>query len=122
MSGNREQRPSDGPRDASPRGSRPFYTPGAGGFRHAVERRSAVPLVWLHQAPRWILPAAMAGVLLGGLLLEGIPGAALLVLLAVFIGWLAFLAWPALSTGQRTLRCAALVVLVGLALARVGLF
>jgi len=100
------------------RGSRPlpqgdaFYTPGAGRLRREIERRSAVPLVWLHQAPRWILPTCMAGVFLAGLLLSGPLGALLLALLALFFSWLAFLAWPSLRTGERAMR----VVVIGVLL------
>ncbi|MFW5419560.1 hypothetical protein J0910_23370 [Nocardiopsis sp. CNT-189] len=100
------------------RGSRPlpqgdsFYTPGAGRLRREIERRSAVPLVWLHQAPRWILPAGMAGVFLAGLLLSGPAGALLLGLLALFFSWLAFLAWPSLGGGERAMR----VVVIGVLL------
>ncbi|WP_017536653.1 DUF6703 family protein [Nocardiopsis halophila] len=89
-----------------------FFTPGAGPLRRRIEQASAVPLVWLHQAPRWILPVAMAGVFIAGLLLAGPLGGLLLVVLAAFIGWLAFLAWPGLRTGERAMR---LLVVGGLA-------
>ncbi|MDA2802993.1 DUF6703 family protein [Nocardiopsis suaedae] len=89
-----------------------FFTPGAGPLRRRVEQVSAVPLVWLHQAPRWILPVAMAAVFITGLLLPGPLGGALLVALAAFIGWLAFLAWPNLRSGERLMR---VVVVAGLA-------
>lgn len=101
---------------------RSFYTPGADGFRRAVERRSAAVLVWLHQAPRWLLPAAMAAVFLGGLVLSGAPGAALLGVLAIFFIWLAFIAWPTLQTRQRVLRCVIVAILLVLAIAQTGLF
>lgn len=91
-----------------------FYTPGAGPLRHAIERNSAVPLVWLHNAPRWILPVGMALAFIGGLLLAGVAGAVLLCLLALFIGWLAFLAWPTLPSGGRAARVVVVVVLVAL--------
>ncbi|WP_017625168.1 DUF6703 family protein [Nocardiopsis chromatogenes] len=89
-----------------------FFTPGAGPLRRSIEQASAVPLVWLHQAPRWILPVAMAAVFIAGLLLAGPLGGVLLVALAAFIGWLAFLAWPSLRSGERMMR---VVVVAGLA-------
>lgn len=98
---------------------------GSGGrdaFRRAVERRSAPVLLWLHQAPRWLLPLTMAGVFLGGLVLSGPAGAALLGLLAVFVIWLAFIAWPTLQRPQRILRCVVVAIIVALAVAQLGLF
>ncbi|MDS1271213.1 hypothetical protein RIF23_12995 [Lipingzhangella sp. LS1_29] len=99
-----------------------FYTPNAGALRTEIERRSATVLVWLHQAPAWLLPVTLAGLLLGGLLVSGIVGALLLTLLALAIAWLAFLAWPRLDTGHRTVRCLAVGILAALATAQTGLF
>lgn len=99
-----------------------LYTPGAGALRHSIERRSALPLVWLHQTPGWFLPLVLAALLLGGLLVSGPLGAVLLALLAAVIGWLAFLAWPRLERGHRTVRCVAVTVLAVLAVTQTGLF
>lgn len=99
-----------------------FYTPGAGPLRQAVERRSALPLVWLHQAPRWILPVALGLVLIAGLMVPGPVGALLLVVLSLFFAWLAFLAWPSITAGQRLLRMVAVAVLLALALGQLGAF
>lgn len=97
-----------------------FYTPGAGPLRHAVERHSAVPLVWLHNAPRWILPVVMALVFIGGLLLTGVIGAVLLGVLALFIGWLGFLAWPTLNSGARAMRVLVVAILLALGVLQSG--
>ncbi|TDQ52040.1 DUF6703 family protein [Actinorugispora endophytica] len=99
-----------------------FFTPGASPLRRAVERRSAVPLVVLHNAPRWVLPVGMVGVLFAGLLLAGIAGALLLALLAAFIGWLAFLAWPRLRRPERATRCVVVATLLGLGVLQSGVF
>ncbi|MDA0564035.1 hypothetical protein LG943_06800 [Streptomonospora sp. S1-112] len=99
-----------------------FYTPGAGRLRREVERRSAVPLVWLHNAPRLLLPATMAVVLIAGLVLPGVAGALLLALLAAFFGWLAFLAWPRLRGGERAMRVGVVAVLLVLGVLQSGLF
>ncbi|GAB3459728.1 hypothetical protein GCM10027570_44070 [Streptomonospora sediminis] len=99
-----------------------FYTPGASRLRSEVERRSAAPLVWLHNAPRLLLPAVMGAVLIAGLALAGAVGAVLLVLLAAFFGWLAYLTWPRLRTGERAMRAGAVAVLLGLGVVQSGLF
>ncbi|MBB4930342.1 hypothetical protein F4561_001162 [Lipingzhangella halophila] len=99
-----------------------FYTPDANQLRREIERRSAVPLVWLHNAPRWLLPATMAAVFVGGLLLSGVAGAVLLAVLAAFFGWLAYLAWPNLRRGERTMRVIVVATLFGLGLLQSGVF
>nr|WP_155998891.1 DUF6703 family protein [Streptomonospora sp. PA3] len=99
-----------------------FYTPGAGRLRQEIERRSAVPLIWLHNAPRLLLPAVMGAVLIAGLVLAGVVGALLLGLLALFFAWLAFLTWPRLRGAERITRVAAIAVLLGLGLLQSGLF
>ena len=72
-----------------------------------MERSSARPLVWLHQQPVWLLPLVVALLLVVGLAVPGWIGAAALVLVAAFLGWLAALSWPQTSTGGRLLRVAA---------------
>nr|WP_052809787.1 DUF6703 family protein [Streptomonospora alba] len=99
-----------------------LYTPGAGPLRRDIERRSAVPLVWLHNAPNLLLPAVVGAVLIAGLVVAGVVGAVLLALLAAFFGWLAFLAWPRLRGGERAMRVVAVGVLLGLGLLQSGQF
>nr|WP_131102188.1 DUF6703 family protein [Streptomonospora litoralis] len=99
-----------------------LYTPGSGRFRQEVERRSAVPLVWLHNAPRLLLPAVMGAALIAGLVLPGALGTLPLVLIAAFFAWLAFLTWPRLRTGERAMRVVAIAVLLGLGVLQTGLF
>ena len=72
-----------------------------------MERSSAKPLVWLHQQPVWFPPLVVALLLVVGLAVPGWLGAAALVVVAGFLGWLAALSWPQTSTGGRLLRVAA---------------
>lgn len=116
------RRDPGGPRGAArPGRGRPLptggtlYTPGAGSRRHSLERSSARPLLYLHQLPAWLPPLAMAALLVAGLALPGWIGAAVLVLLAVFLGWLAVLSWPALPPRGRLLRAAAVAGVLALA-------
>ncbi|WP_408648553.1 DUF6703 family protein [Streptomonospora mangrovi] len=119
---NRSAAPGGAPRSRPLPAGDSFYTPGAGRLRREVERRSAVPLVWLHNAPRLLLPATMAVVLIAGLVLPGVAGALLLALLAAFFGWLAFLAWPRLRGGERAMRVGVVAVLLVLGVLQSGLF
>jgi hypothetical protein len=50
-----------------------LYTPGASAARQAAERRSARPLMYLHQLPAWIAPLVLVGLLIAGLAVKG-PG------------------------------------------------
>lgn len=90
----------------------------ATGLRAAVERRSAAPVVFLHRMPRWVLLAAVFALLVVGMAGSGWVAAAGLLVLAVALGWFAYLNWPSLDGSGRVLRLAALAVLVGFALGR----
>lgn len=92
-----------------------MYTPGASGLRKGVERRSAVPLAFLYQLPRWALPIGLAALLIAGLAIGGVGGAVLILVLTAFLGWLAYLSWPSIAPQSRLLRVAAAVVLIVLA-------
>jgi len=70
-------------------------------------------LIRLTQAPRWLVGAIPAVVLLGGLMAPVPWGPILLGLVTLFLGWLLVLAWPALDVGGKALRTA--VVLLTLA-------
>ncbi|WP_159939957.1 MULTISPECIES: DUF6703 family protein [unclassified Nocardiopsis] len=94
-------------------------TPGAGRLRRTVEERSAVPLVWLHQRPRWLAPLLLGVLFVAGLMAPGPVGALCLLLVALFLAWLAFLTWPSLTAQQRTPRVLVVAVLVVLTVARV---
>jgi hypothetical protein len=78
--------------------------PAGTGTRAMIERRSALPLVFMRQMPAWAVPLLLAGLLVAGLALRGWAGAALLGVLAVLIGWLGYLSWPVLTPAGRLMR------------------
>jgi Family of unknown function (DUF6703) len=92
-----------------------FFTPGATGVRRQVERRSAAPLVFLHQLPRWVVPLALLAVLIVGFAVKGWIGAAALAALAAFLGWFSYLSWPSLSVSGRLLRVVVIAAVTVLA-------
>jgi O-antigen ligase len=97
-------------------------SPSSGGdVRPTVERRSAVPLVFLSRLPRWVPPVALAALLIVGLAAKGWVAALATGLLMVVLGWLAYLSWPRLSTPGRLLRVAGLVFLLVNLLAHIGI-
>jgi hypothetical protein len=84
-----------------------LYTPGAGDARRSLESSSARPLVVLHQLPVWVIPVVLTALLVTGLAVPGLIGAAALVLVAAFLGWLGAVSWPRLAPAGRLLRVAA---------------
>ncbi|CAN5236966.1 hypothetical protein BH20ACT5_BH20ACT5_20050 [soil metagenome] len=87
-------------------------------MRRAIEVRSAPILQALVALPRWVLFLALVAAVAGGLLLTGVAAFALLGTIAVFLAWLAFLAWPVLTSGQRVLRALTVLLVAAAAVAR----
>jgi Family of unknown function (DUF6703) len=85
------------------------------GYRRSVEQASLRPAAYLHHLPRWLPPVAIAALFIGGLAVPGWAGAVLLLVVAAFAGWLAYLSWPAMDGRGRVLRVAAVAVLAALA-------
>ncbi|MFF5213178.1 DUF6703 family protein [Streptosporangium sp. NPDC000396] len=99
-----------------------FFTPGASGLRKKVEQRSAAPLVFLFQLPRWIAPALLVVLLLAGFAVSSFWGGLAVLPVIGFVSWLAYMSWPSLDTKGRILRVALLTFLVLLAADRFGAF
>ncbi len=83
--------------------------------------KSAAPLVFLFQLPRWVLPVVMVVLLLVGLVVPDWRGALAVLPVLAFVVWLAYLSWPSLRAGGRLLRVALVTFLVLLAATRFGL-
>ncbi|MCI0687701.1 MAG: hypothetical protein L0Y54_10760 [Sporichthyaceae bacterium] len=86
---------------------RPIGAAGAGprtGFRASLERASTPVLMRLSALPGWVVPVLMLAVAVTGLFVGGPVGFALLLLVAMFLTWLATLSWPLLSPRTRVLR------------------
>lgn len=98
-----------------------FFTPGATGVRRAIELKSAAPLVFLFQLPRWVMPVVMVVLLLAGLVVADWRGALAVLPVLAFVVWLAYLSWPSLRAGGRLLRVALVTFLVLLTATRFGL-
>jgi hypothetical protein len=80
-----------------------------------VAARSARPLLFVRQLPAWLPPLILALLLVTGLAVRGWAGAAALCVLAAFLGWLAVVSWPRLTSLGRLGRVAAIGLLLGLA-------
>ncbi len=82
-------------------------------FRRRVELTAGPVLVMMSRLPRVVPFLVVLMLLVGGLLLSGPVGAALLALLALLLGLLLFLAWPALPQQDRLLRLAVVLLVLG---------
>ena len=98
-----------------------FFTPGATGLRRAIETKSAAPLVFLFQLPRWVMPVVLVVLLLVGLAVSDWRGGVALLPVLGFVAWLAYMSWPSLELRGRLLRVAVLAFLVLFAATRFGL-
>lgn len=87
-----------------------------------MERRSAAPLVFLYQLPRWIVPVVMVVLLLAGLAVPDWRGGLATLPVAAFVAWLSYLSWPSLGVRGKLLRAALLTFLVLVAADRFGAF
>jgi hypothetical protein len=86
--------------------------------RSAIEKRSAVLMLYLRRQPRWLIAVVVAGVLVGGLFASGAVSAALLIAIAAIVTWLAYLSWPRTEPPARIARCVVVLALVALAVLR----
>ncbi len=84
----------------------------------ALERISAPWLVRLSLIPRWLFLIVLGGLLFAGLYLENAIGGILLLILALFLAWLASLGWSHASPPGRILRLCVVGVMVYLAVSR----
>jgi hypothetical protein len=85
-------------------------------IRQSIERLSLRPAAYLRHLPRWLPPVVIAALFVGGLAVHGWGGAAMLLVVTVFLAWLALLSWPTLQPATRLLRVVALAVLLALSI------
>jgi hypothetical protein len=92
-----------------------LFSPDASPVRAATERRSARPLIFLHQLPTWVAPLVLVGLLIAGLAVRGPVGAVALIGVAAVLSWLASLSWPRLSAQGRLGRVLAVAAMLAVA-------
>lgn len=116
---------SAGKSPASPKGASKKVATNSGSpdytspLARKIAAASMPALIWLHSRPRWFLLVLIGVLLLAGLLVQGIPGALLLLVLATFLAWLLLLSWPVLQGGGRLGRVLMVAMVAGAALVKV---
>lgn len=79
---------------------------------------TASGIAFLGRLPKGLLPGFVAVGLVVGLITGGVVGLVLLVAVAALMGWLLAAFWPLLPTAGRTVRAAALIAVVVVAVLR----
>ena len=95
-----------------------LYSPGAGPTRRRIERASAPVVVYLHQLPRLMPIAILVVLLVLGALLPPAFAVIAIGLATLFVAWLSYLSWPAVTTSARAIRVGIVVLLIGFAISR----
>lgn len=72
--------------------------------RKSITEASAPVLLRIHTFPKFLVPAAIAGLMVLALFLNGFWSGICLSIVAVFIGWLMYLSWPLLDGRSRIVR------------------
>ena len=88
--------------------------------RQRIDRASLPLMTRLNQMPKAVPFLTLLALLVGGVLIAGPIGFVLMALAAVFVAWVLYLSWPALSSSERMMRLA--VLLLAVAMAVVQLF
>ena len=89
-------------------------------MRSTIERASLPALTRLSRLPRVVPFLSMLVLLVVGALVGGVVGFVLMAIAALMVAWLLYLSWPRLTSSERMMRGA--VVLLAVALAVVQLF
>jgi hypothetical protein len=97
----------------------PAY-PGESALRVAVANRSRGIAVALSRQPGFVVPAAIVVLMVVGLAAPLAVAVPALLLIVVFMAWLAFLSWPVLGTGPRAMRLVAVAIVAAALVGRVG--
>ena len=87
-------------------------------LRSQVERTSRPLLLRLHAWPRPVLPLVTLVLVMAGVLAPAAVGLVALLVVALFVSWIAYLSWPTVSGPGRLVRVAMVGLLVVLALTR----
>jgi Family of unknown function (DUF6703) len=90
----------------------------SGSLRKAINDRSRPVLARLARLPRLFIPLGVLVLMVLGLSAPVAVALPAFAILAAFVGWLAYLSWPALDTGGRLVRIGMLAVVIGSAVAQ----
>ncbi|HEY4568500.1 MAG TPA: DUF6703 family protein [Kribbella sp.] len=89
-------------------------------LRQRITKVSYPYVAKLHAAPKLTLPGITLVLALAGVFAPVVVAVPALVLLALLLGWLAFLSWPVVTTGPKFLRIFSILVILLFAVSRIA--
>ena len=84
-------------------------------LRPSIERASLPLITRLSSLPRAVPFLLLLALLIAGVVIRGPVGFVLMGLGAVFVGWILYLSWPRLTSSERIMRSAVLLLAVTMA-------
>jgi len=107
------------PASSTPSAVNPQNGPKSSGIRARLEKASTPAVTALARVPAFVPFLVMLALMLTGIFVGGPLGTALLAVPLLFLSWLLFLTWPHLSRAERVMRCAVLLLVVGIAVTQI---
>ena len=89
-------------------------------LRPTIERASLPLITRLNSLPRVVPFLLLLGLLVAGAVIVGPVGFVLMGLAAVFVAWILFLSWPRLTSSERIMRSAVLLLAAAMAITRLS--
>jgi len=89
-------------------------------LRPSIERASLPLVTKLNGLPRAVPFLLLLALLVAGVMIAGPVGFILMALGAVFVGWILYLSWPRLTSSERIMRSAVLLLAVVLAVVQLS--
>jgi len=84
-------------------------------LRPSIERASLPLVTKLNGLPRVVPFLLLLALLVAGVVIAGPVGFILMALAAVFVGWILYLSWPRLTSSERVMRSAVLLLAAAMA-------
>jgi hypothetical protein len=85
-------------------------------LRHRIDQASLPLMTRLARLPRLAPFVTLLVLLVTGVLIGGALGFVVMALAALFVAWILYLSWPGLSSSQRLMRFAVLLLAVAIAI------
>jgi hypothetical protein len=89
-------------------------------LRPSIERASLPLMARLSSLPRLVPFLILLALLVAGVVISGPVGFVLMGLAAVFVAWILYLSWPRLTSSERIMRSAVLLLAVAMALTQLS--
>jgi hypothetical protein len=84
-------------------------------LRQRIDHASLPLMTRLSRLPRLVPSVTLLALLVAGVLIGGPVGFVLMALAAAFVAWILYLSWPGLSSSERIMRFAVLLLAVAMA-------